>query len=157
MGETDVDRPNHIHWPPILYGAVILAAWALERFVPLQLIGESLLLRWCGGLIFLLGAWLAIAALFRFHEIGTPFDPTGQATALATEGVYAYTRNPMYVGALVCFLGLGLALRSSWLLILVPLLAVGLLKLAIEREEAYLKRRFGAAYDAYAARVRRWL
>lgn len=157
MDETNLDRPNTIHWPPILYGAVILIAWVLERLVPLQLIGESLLLRWFGGLILLLGAWLALAALFRFHEIGTPFDPTGQATALATEGVYAYTRNPMYVGALICFFGLGLALRSSWLLILVPPLGIALLKLAIEREEAYLKRRFGAAYDAYAARVRRWL
>lgn len=157
MDQTIVDRPNSIHWPPILYGLVILAAWLLERFVPLQIIGESLPIRWLGGLIFICGAWLALAALFRFHELGTPFDPTGQATALATEGVYAYTRNPMYVGALACFLGLGLALRSSWLLILLPVLGVALLKLAIEREEAYLRRRFGEAYDAYCTRVRRWL
>ena len=157
MDETNVDRPNSLHWPPILYGAVILAAWLLERYVPLQLIGENLLTRWLGGMIFLGGVWLALAALFRFHELGTPFDPTGQATALATEGVYAFTRNPMYVGALACFLGLALALRSSWLLVLLPPLAVALLKLAIAREEAYLRRRFGEAYDAYCARVRRWL
>ena len=90
-------------------------------------------------------------------EIDTPVNPTGQARQLATEGIYARTRNPMYLGALVGFVGLGLALRSTWLLLAVPAMAVALHILAISREEAYLERVFGEEYRHFRSRVRRWI
>ena len=61
------------------------------------------------------------------------------------------------LAALIAFFGLGLALRSTWLLVAVPAVAVALTKLAIEPEEAYLERRFGEAYRGYKAQVRRWI
>jgi hypothetical protein len=61
------------------------------------------------------------------------------------------------LGALIAFAGLGIALGATWLLIFLPVSAVALRKLAIEREEAYLTHRFGDAYRAYLARVRRWI
>ena len=67
------------------------------------------------------------------------------------------TRNPMYLGALVFFVGFALAMRSGWLLVAVPAVAIALQKLAIEPEEAYLTRRFGEAYLEYCAKVRRWV
>ena len=69
----------------------------------------------------------------------------------------AFTRNPMYLGMVVSCVGLAFALGSAWLVILAMLLPLALRKLAIEPEEAYLSRRFGAEYDTYRARVRRWL
>jgi protein-S-isoprenylcysteine O-methyltransferase Ste14 len=103
------------------------------------------------------GLGVGVVALLQFRADRTPFDPTAPATALATQGIYRFTRNPMYVGALAAFTGLGLWLQNTWLLLLMPPLALALLLLAIKREEAYLERRFGEAYRTYKTKVRRWI
>ena len=114
-------------------------------------------LAWTGWALCAAGIAIALAGVARFRNDRTTIDPTGRASTLATGGIYAFTRNPMYLGALVAFVGLALGLRSPWLMLLVPLLAVALVRLAIRPEEAYLERRFGASYRDYRARVRRWL
>lgn len=157
MSSTLHDRPSTVPWPPIIYAATLAAAWLLESWLPLPTLPESLLLRWIGAVIFLAALGLGLAGAMALRAAGTTFDPTRPADALATQGIYARTRNPLYVAALIAFLGLGLALRSTWLLIAVPAVAVALVKLAIEPEEAYLERRFGEAYRRYRARVRRWI
>ena len=152
------ERPNTVPWPPLIYLGAIVAAALLEYLFPhTPALPESLLLRWLGGAVFLGGLWLALAGIRQFVEIDTPVNPTGQARQLATEGIYARTRNPMYLGALVGFVGLGLALRSTWLLLAVPAMAVALHILAISREEAYLERVFGEEYRHFRSRVRRWI
>jgi protein-S-isoprenylcysteine O-methyltransferase Ste14 len=84
--------------------------------------------------------------------------PTNEPTrALVTTGVHGWTRNPIYLGMLLLYLGIGMAARSAWTLILAPPLALTLRYGVVAREEAYLERRFGDAYAAYKARVRRWL
>lgn len=152
---NSADRANKVPWPPVLYLVVGVAAYGLERVWPLALPVESGV--WAGWLIALLGFGIAASGGLYFQSIGTPIDPTGQAKKLAMGGIYAVTRNPMYLGALVFFTGLALALRSGWLLIFVPVVAIALQKLAIEREEAYLTRRFGEEYLAYCHKVRRWV
>lgn len=150
------DRPNTHHWPPILYVAVLAAAAVLHWLVPLPAAGGTAT-RWVGALLLVAGIGVAVAGLQRFHAHGTTFDPTGPAHALATDGVYRLTRNPMYLGALLAYVGLGLAVRWTWLIVLVPAMAIGLARLAVVREEAYLERRFGDDYRRYRERVRRWL
>ena len=133
-----------------------VVAWALERAVPLDL-PAARLLWWPGAVIAAAGLAIGVAGAGFFKMIGTPVNPIGTPLKLATGGVYRFTRNPMYLGACVLFVGLGLMLDSGWLLVLVPLVVLGLRQLAIMPEEAYLRRRFGAEYAAYCARVRRWL
>lgn len=151
------DRPNAVHWPPLLYVLVLGAAWLLDRLVPLPPAIGTPVSSLIGGPLLLLGVGIGASALVRFRIVGTTFDPTGSASALATGGIYQWTRNPMYLGALLAFVGLGLALHWSWLILLTMPLAGALQKLAILPEEAYLERRFGADYLDYKARVRRWL
>lgn len=157
MNEPAVpDRPNRYPWPPIIYAIVFALAYVLEKLMPLpSLVFEG----WQGPGWFVAAAGFAIAitGLLQFQVTGTPVDPTASAKVLATGGIYRWTRNPMYLGGVLLFIGLGLALRSGWLLAAVPAVAIALQKLAIEREEAYLTRRFGSAYTAYCAKVRRWL
>ncbi len=80
-----------------------------------------------------------------------------QTVALVTEGVYRYTRNPMYLGML-CFL-LAWALWLSTPLALLGLaLYVGYLnRFQIGPEERVLEERFGTRFTSYCATVRRWL
>ena len=151
------DRANRYPWPPIIYVVALAGAFLLDRVVPIWPRGYDPELYHLDDLLIGAGLVVAFSGFFYFQFIGTPFDPTGSAKSLATGGIYRVTRNPMYLGALVFFVGFALALGSGWLLVAVPAVAIALQKLAIEPEEAYLTRRFGDEYRAYCAKVRRWI
>ena len=150
------DRPNTAHWPPIIYAATLVIAWIMQRVWPLPnlLPQKAMMIAW---LVLLAGLAIGVSALLHFRRVGTPFDPTAPARVLATGGIYRYSRNPMYLAAIICLIAIGLIAHWSWLILTVPFALVALVKLAIEREEAYLERRFGGDYLAYRARVRRWI
>ncbi|MDE2385174.1 MAG: isoprenylcysteine carboxylmethyltransferase family protein [Alphaproteobacteria bacterium] len=149
-------RPNSHHWPPYLYALTMAAALGLTWGWPLAFWALPLQ-RWLGALLFAGGIVMGLAAIGLFRKMGTTVDPTGRASALADRGIYRFTRNPMYLGATLAYLGLGLWFGNGWLLLLTPIMALGLHHLAILREEAWLSARFGPAYVAYCARVRRWI
>src|SRR5271165_1902296 len=106
MDATADDRPNRIHWPPLLYLANLLAAWVLGWLLPIGPVPSAV--RVAGGLLLAAGIAVALAGIMRFRAVGTTIDPTGRARRLATGGVYTLTRNPMYLGAVLAFAGLGL-------------------------------------------------
>ena len=74
-----------------------------------------------------------------------------------TTGIHGWTRNPIYLGMFLMYGGIGMAVRSPWILILALPLAIAIRYGVVAREEAYLERRFGDAYRDYKARVRRWV
>ena len=150
------DRASRVPWPPIVFFSSLAGAGLLEWLAPLNLLPAWTTVRGLGWLIFALSFVIAISGIGMFRSIGTAVNPTLPASKLAQGGIYAWTRNPMYVGFSLGAFGLSLAFSSAWLLILAILMPLILQKLAIEPEEAYLSRRFGAEYDSYRARVRRW-
>ena len=104
------------------------------------------------------GGFVIIAIGTRlFAAAGTNVPPTLPTTALVVDGIYGRTRNPLYLGLTLVYLGLSVAAGSLWAIgLVVPLLwviNVGVVK----REERYLERKFGDAYRDYKARVRRWI
>jgi protein-S-isoprenylcysteine O-methyltransferase Ste14 len=150
------DRPNTIPWPPIIYLGAALVGVLAQRVTPLPGFG--------GEVAKVMGAILAIAALsldlatfatFRKHK--TTIMPNQAATNLITTGPFAWSRNPIYVANTALVLGAGLYFGNLWLVGLAFVAAVITQKLAIEREEQHLAAKFGAAWDSYAARVRRWI
>jgi len=109
------------------------------------------------GFVIIIGGLLLILAAARlFRRAGTAVEPTKPSTALVTDGIYARTRNPMYLGLSVILVGFGLATGSAWFLISLSIAVLAVTKLAIEREERYLAEKFGAEYLAYKSRVGRW-
>ncbi|MDO5668642.1 MAG: isoprenylcysteine carboxylmethyltransferase family protein [Corynebacterium sp.] len=101
---------------------------------------------------------LGVVAVGQFARAGTTMDPVrlGRSSALVTDGVLGYTRNPMYL-ALAGALTAHAVARGSWWA-LVPV--AGFVWAAgpqIAAEEAALRRRFGVEYEAYARRVPRWI
>jgi protein-S-isoprenylcysteine O-methyltransferase Ste14 len=133
-----------------------LAGWILTRTV-----GDPIALGvWRVPVGLALGAFFVVwngwsLWLFARHETGLlPGQPT---RAIIEEGPYRASRNPLYLGLVAFDVALALLAPSVWALILVPAAVVLLEWGAIRPEERYLRRRFGAGYDAYAARVRRWL
>ena len=143
-------------YPPVV--ALLLSGLALglelwlepPRFLPLSI--------WpVGALVVVGGIALGVTALVTFHRSGTSHDPFADPEALVTHGVYARTRNPMY-------LALGLLL-VAWTVFLDNLAAgLGVLvfiiymnRFQIAPEERVLAEKFGAAYDDYRRKVRRWI
>jgi protein-S-isoprenylcysteine O-methyltransferase Ste14 len=93
--------------------------------------------------------------LFGRHETGLL---PGQAThSIIEEGPYRVSRNPLYVGLLGLYLGLALLGSTFWALVMFPAAVLLVLWGAIKPEERFMHQRFGAAYDDYVRRVRRWL
>jgi protein-S-isoprenylcysteine O-methyltransferase Ste14 len=97
------------------------------------------------------GLALVIAAL-RERGPGSLEDPR----ALVTRGLHGRSRNPIYLGCTAIQLGLAGATRNAWMLASCPVSATLLHRLVL-REERWLWERFGDEYDAYQARVPRYL
>jgi protein-S-isoprenylcysteine O-methyltransferase Ste14 len=87
----------------------------------------------------------------------TAILPGGSTRTILDRGPFRFSRNPLYVGLIILDLGLALLWPSAWALLLVPVGIALLYWGAIAPEERYLSAKFGAEYDAYRRRVRRWL
>lgn len=110
-----------------------------------------------GGLV------AALGQLVRALTIGLDYVKRGGrqkqiwAAGLVSSGIYAHTRNPMYVGNITIVAGLALA-SNSWLTLLVAVpLVLFAYSAIVAAEENYLRSKFGAAYDEYCQDVPRWL
>ena len=110
-----------------------------------------------GAVLVALGLLLMFVSVGVFWSRKTTILPDRAATEFVVVGPYRFTRNPMYVGMSVAYVGLSLAFSPVWPLVLLPLAMLLVVRLVIRREEAYLLRRFGASYEEYCSRVRRWM
>jgi len=99
-----------------------------------------------------------IWAVMLFRRADTEINPTSPANrALVTSGPYQFTRNPMYLGLVTLSLGIAVWI-GAWPMLIVPLAVFATANwVHIPFEEAKMRRQFGAAYEDYAARVRRWV
>lgn len=158
MKDDILQSPNRVPWPPILLLAAVLAAWALQALwpvtVPLAWAGGWL--RFTGVAIAMAGVALDLAAMFAMRQARTNVLPHRAADHLVTSGVFAYSRNPIYLGNTLLLAGLALALAWPWLLATALVAAMLVDHLAIRREERHLSARFGEAFAQYAGRVPRW-
>jgi protein-S-isoprenylcysteine O-methyltransferase Ste14 len=103
------------------------------------------------------GALIALWCIFTFAWIGrgtpAPFDPPRR---LVLRGPYRFVRNPMYIGAGLALAGAALFCQSLPLLVYGSVFLLACHLFVLSYEEPTLKRTFGAEYDAYCHRVRRW-
>ena len=130
----------------------------LEAIAPLPHMGAQAIAQYVAGAGLALGGFVMIGlGTRRFVAAGTNIPPNLPTTALVVDGIYRRTRNPLYLGSTLVYLGLSVAAGSWWAIVLVaPLLWVMNVGV-IAREERYLERKFGDAYRSYKARVRRWV
>lgn len=151
-----VDVAGVVTRPPNILAGAFLLGLALELLFPTCLPGgrAHLVL----GLPFLAaGLWLMPTAIRTFRAAGTPIETHRPSERIVTHGVYAYSRNPIYVSMVLLLVGLGIEINSVWVLALVVPFVLVLRFGVIGREERYLERKFGAEYLAYKRRVRRWI
>jgi protein-S-isoprenylcysteine O-methyltransferase Ste14 len=102
------------------------------------------------------GMAMAIVAWHSFVQAGTDVEPWKPSLRLVTEGIFAWMRNPMYVGLIRLLAGLAVALGSDWALVLVLPAALILHFGVVKREERYLAAKFGESYQTYMSQVPRY-
>jgi protein-S-isoprenylcysteine O-methyltransferase Ste14 len=105
----------------------------------------------------LAGFVLMLWGLLTFARVRTGILPIRSATQVVTHGPYRFSRNPMYTGMALAYLGGALSVNSGWSLLLLPFVMLGIYQLVIKREERYLSSAFPAEYGDYKKKVRRWL
>ncbi len=145
--------------PPLLFLAALVLGFALDGLLPLPLTNPELTaIGWtAGGALIASGIGIMAAGIHNFSRADTPVPSNQVVRALVTTGIHGWSRNPIYVGMLLLYAGIGIAVRSPWILILALPLFIILRYGVVAREETYLERRFGDRYRDYKAHVRRWL
>lgn len=152
------DNPGVIAPPPLIFAGLLLIGLAID-FVLIRVrtgLPETLRYALFAGLI-VAGSALFLAALGRFRRAGTHVEPWKPSTAIVTDGVYGFTRNPIYVGMALVYAGLALVADSLVALVLLVPALVLIDTGVIAREERYLEGKFGDEYRRYKAAVRRWI
>jgi len=155
--QADEDSAQVTFPPPFVYLGFLLIGLVGDRLMGWSLPLAPLIRGLLALPLVALGLYLLLAANGRFQRAGTDVKPWKTANALVEEGVYKITRNPMYLGMLLFYLGLTFAFRSLGALVLVPLVVFIIQTQVIAREERYLEGKFGESYLAFKKRVRRWL
>lgn len=142
--------------PPILTLLAVALTWVARGTLP-EL--PAPLGPIAGAILGLAGLGLIGAAALRFVAARTTVNPARPetATALVTDGPNAWSRNPMYIGEVLIVLAIGLAVNPAVGAAAAAVLWLYLDRVQIPAEERALAARFGEAYAAYCARVRRWL
>lgn len=154
---TEPQRSAGIHFPPpFLYVGVLLLALLLQQFVPLNPLPRTFS-RTAAAVLLLPGLGLVFWSLWLFLRARTSPLPMRPTTSIVSSGPYRWTRNPMYLGMLLIYIGVALLFDIFWALVLIPLVMALVGRLVIQREERYLQATFGEEYRRYQAQVRRWI
>lgn len=141
--------------PRIAFAVLALAAvlhWALPH-------ADAVLFQapWTGVAVLLVGFATMIWAWWLFQRYAVAICPTAPTERLLTRGIYALTRNPMYLGMIAMMLGVALYFGTLPFYIATLAYFVVIDRVFCRYEEAKLETAFGDEYRRYRARVRRWL
>ena len=150
------DNAGIITHPPVFYVVGLLAAIGLNYIYPLSF-GEFELARPLSYIILLIGVVVFILAGMTFGK--NKQSPSVHATSVKiyTGGIYAYSRNPIYLAASLFMVFASLYFDNVWILVmLIPIFYI-MTSLVIKKEESYLENKFGDQYRDYKKKVRPWI
>jgi protein-S-isoprenylcysteine O-methyltransferase Ste14 len=145
--------------PPVALLLVTGAAmWAVTHVVPSMNATPAARLA-VAVLLGLSGLLVALAGVREFRRARTTLHPQrpDATSSVVRTGIYAHSRNPMYLGMLLVLVAWGAWLANLASLALAAAFVPYLNRFQIEPEERAMARNFGAAYEAYRRQVRRWL
>ena len=153
------ERPNIFPWPPVLLVGALADGFLINWLWPLSPPEgvARIVLAVIGACLVCTTVALDVTAMLALRRARTTIMPHKGSDALVTDGPFTKIRNPIYLGNVFLVAGLGLLIGNVWLVAMAPILGIAIDKLAIEREEAHLKARFGKAYEDYMARTKRWI
>ena len=144
--------------PPLFYVLIFIAAVFIQKRIPISdTLLHSLAIKVVGVFFLIVALFFLVRSLRQFFLTKNTVILIKPASSLQTTGIYGITRNPMYVGLAMVYLGITCFIGNWWNIILSPLLFLIVQEYIIKREEKYLEFEFGQQYDDYKRIVRRWL
>ncbi|MGI9438469.1 MAG: methyltransferase family protein [Parvibaculales bacterium] len=143
-------------YPPLMVLGGIITQLLIGYVAPVRPILDALW-QYIGLGLMVLGFAIILLAARGFRKNETTIIPDGQPSALMENGLFAYSRNPIYVAMAVLLTGSGLAVGHIWALAIVPIFVLLVQRIWIVKEEENLEAEFGQIYRNYKMRVRRWL
>jgi protein-S-isoprenylcysteine O-methyltransferase Ste14 len=145
--------------PPTIVALMVAAAmWIAGLFFGHLEVPESV--RIIGGIaLALIGGGITFSGARAFRKVKTTINPLApeKSSTFVNTGVYALTRNPMYLGLLLVLTGWSVFVACPWSLMGLPAFVLYIGRFQIAPEERVLEKLFGAEYSVYKAKVRRWI
>ncbi len=144
--------------PPIVVAFVAAAMWATARLGPTARMGFYPPLP-VAAVSLLVGLAITAAGVAAFRRARTTINPVdpGAASTIVSTGVFAYTRNPMYLGFTFVLVAWATYLRAPWSFLGPLVFVLFINRFQIIPEERILSAKFGSAYDTYRHRTGRWV
>jgi protein-S-isoprenylcysteine O-methyltransferase Ste14 len=144
--------------PPIFYVLIFIAALFIQKIIPITDTIFQLRTTKVVGIIFLIiGLFFLARSLMQFFQSKNTVILIKPASSLQTTGIYRISRNPMYLGLAIVYIGISCLIGNWWNIILFFFLLLIVQEVIIKREEKYLELEFKQQYDEYKRKVRRWL
>ena len=152
------DSPGVYIPPPLFYVLVFIAAVFIQQKISIaDALFQSLTIKIVGIVLLIIALFFLVRSLRQFFQSKNTLILIRPASSLQTNGIYSISRNPMYVGLAIVYLGISCFIGNWWNIILFPFLLLVVQEYIIKPEEKYLERRFGQDYLDYKSKVRRWL
>ena len=142
--------------PPAWLALAILLAWLQSAFLPVGPAPGGLV-RGIGGALIAIGIALMVAAALEFLRHRTTIIPHQTPARIIDSGIFAFTRNPIYLGDALLLLGFVLRVGAWPALILVPLFVWWIERRFITAEEDRMRLTFKGDFLKYERKVRRWI
>ena len=147
-----------LKYPPLVSLFFILLMILISLFIPFLSFQISIL-KWFATGFFISSLLIVLLAALAFKRVQTTIDPTtpDKTSSLVVSGIYAYSRNPMYLGILGSLIGISFLLSNLLSFLLLPLFIITMNRLFIEPEEKALMSIFDQSFSEYKQKVRRWV
>ena len=145
--------------PPALQAFIFgLSMWIIDKYFTIgnfTFIGQKITAK----IIFFVGILITFLAILSFKKAKTTSDPTNpsKATSLVTNGIYKYSRNPMYLTIVIVLFSWMIALGNVFNVIILFIFVYYITTYQIKPEEEALTKLFGEDYRLYCKKVRRWI
>lgn len=154
-GQDQVSRAEIFAPGPVLALGAFAIGYVLHLLHPLSVIPTP----WNfvgGAVLVVVGLAVLLSGILKMREIGKSPSHKDEPSELLSDGPFRYTRNPLYLGLIVIYLGITALVNSLWPIVPLVVLAWYFDKKA-KQEEEYLEAEFGEEYIEYSENVRRWL
>ncbi|RXJ43752.1 methyltransferase family protein [Gelidibacter gilvus] len=156
--KTKIDHPGVYLPPPLFYVLIFFISIFAQRQFPLPKTFWETNFAFIAGTIFVItGLAFLLPAFVRFFKTKNTLITIKPANSLQTSGIYAISRNPMYLGLLALYTGIAFFKGNLWTFLFIPFVILVVTKFIILKEEQYLGRNFGTDYIEYCKKVRRWI
>lgn len=159
MEKKTKDSPGVFAPPPLIFLSGLIAGGIVQWFYPLNIFSADYrtLSRISGILLVVFGLGIILNAHLKMKKAATNIEPWKPTTAIISDGIYAFSRNPIYLAMVFVYLGASFVINALWCLPFLILVLFIMHYGVILREEIYLEKKFGADYLNYKKKVRRWI